>query len=196
MSRRLQDARTEAARWRSLIRSVVAGAMAAAVRSAAITTMEGFLGRKLTEAELGVFDGHGPDLSPGWLTRAIGPCRARLAPAQLSNVRSWVGLERIPGSSPFASGGPVGMRPGEVPAILSRGHELPFSGHPHSFTSLDGVELGRCDELMEEAKDKVRASHQVGAEAVLYVIEDGVAREVGRVPPGGLQLQLDRKPRW
>jgi hypothetical protein len=109
---------------------------------------------------------------------------------------SWRGVERIPGSSPFASGGPVGLMPGEVPAILSRGHELPFRGHPYSFASLDGLELGRGDELMEEVKAKVRAAHQAGAEAVLCVIEDGVAREVGRVAPGGLQLQLDRKPRW
>lgn len=159
MSRRPQDARTAAARWRSLIRSVVAGAIAAAVRKAAVATVEAHLGRKLSEPELAVLDD-------------LGPAR------------------------PFASGGPVGLREGEVPAILSRGHELPYRGHPYSFTSLDGLELGRDNEPLQAVRAQVVKAHANGQEAVLYVIEDGVAREVGRVPPGGLQLQLDRKPRW
>lgn len=60
MSRRPQDSRTAAARWRSLIRSVVAGALAAAVRRAVVDTVEAHLGRKLSEPELAVLDSLGP----------------------------------------------------------------------------------------------------------------------------------------
>lgn len=120
MSRRLQDARTEAARWRSRFRRM------------------GALAREMLLMPIGGHDDR-PD-----------------------QALSWRGLEAIPGSSPFAE----------------------LEGQPADNGPLEAV---RAQVV------KARANCQ---EAVLYVLEDGVAREVGRVPPGVLQLQLDRKPRW